>query len=228
MLIEIFADFSCPWCYIGRRRLGRALAHRSNLSVQIAWQPFRLNPELPIGGADRRARGTRYAHDLIHHAAMERALAASGDKEGIAFDFDQIDRVPNTMQAHRLMRFAARHRREDHLAERLFSAYFEDGRDIGRTDTLIACAVAAGLERDPVRAFLSGDEETSAVATIDGLAHQSGIDGVPYFIFDRRFVLAGAQEPTAFLPLLDALSVVAEDTLTSVPATNRSMISTGH
>lgn len=215
MLIEVYADFSCPWCFIGRRRLARALTLRPHLPLQIVWQPFQLNPELPASGVDRRLRNSRHTLDIDRLAAMERALVASGAKEGIAFAFDRIARIPNTMAAHRLMRFAARWGKEDQLAERLYVAYFEQGEDIGAKDVLVRCAAAAELSAEDARAFLVSGDEAATVAATDTLAHQGGINGVPYFVFDRRYALAGAQEPSAFLPLLDALCVTADDMLAS-------------
>jgi predicted DsbA family dithiol-disulfide isomerase len=215
MLIEVFADFSCPWCFIGRRRLTRALALRPHLPLQIVWQPFQLNPELPACGVDRRHRNSHHTLDVDRLAAMERALVASGAKDGIAFAFDRILRIPNTMGAHRLMRFAARWGKEDALVDQLFGAYFERGQDIGSVDVLTRCAADAELSARDARAFLLSGEEAASVATTDALAHQGGINGVPYFVFARRYALAGAQEPAAFLPLLDALCVTADDMLAS-------------
>ncbi len=213
MLIEIFADFSCPWSFIGRRRLARAQAMRPHLPIRIVWQPFQLNPELPPSGAERRPGIGHHTQDMDRNAAMERALTASAGKEGIALAFDRIRRVPNTTAAHRLMRFAARWRKEDSLADRLYTAYFEHGQDIGATHVLVECAAASGLSPGDAGAFLAGDEETANVAAMDALAHQGGVTGVPYFIFDRRFALAGAQEPATFLPLFDALSASTDDLL---------------
>jgi len=214
MQIEIFADFSCPWCFIGRRRLARAQLLRPQLRFELVWQPFQLNPEAPMAGADRR-RHRGLFQDVDRLGAMERALEESGGKEGIRFAFDRIARIPNTLAAHRLMRFAARSRRDDALAERLYSAYFEEGKDIGNVDTLADCAAAAGLERRAAWIFLISEEEAEAVKSIDGLAHQSGIAGVPYFVLDRRYALAGAQEPAVFLPLFDAVLVSSDEMLAS-------------
>jgi predicted DsbA family dithiol-disulfide isomerase len=119
------------------------------------------------------------------------------------------------MAAHRLMRFASRVRREEPLADRLFAAYFENGEDIGAIDTLVTLAAEAGLEPKATRAFLAGTEEADWVSSVDALGHQSGIAGVPYFIFDRRYALAGAQEPASFLPLFDALIAASDDLMAS-------------
>jgi predicted DsbA family dithiol-disulfide isomerase len=205
MLIEVFSDFSCPWCFIGRRRFARALALRPQLRAEIVWQPFQLNPELPPEGVDRhlKLRASRVEAERL--IPMENMLAESGVKEGIRFDFAAIDRVPNTLAAHRLMRFAAQARRDDALADGIFSAYFERGQDIGDRQILVSCAAQAGLDPDVADDFLKGDDEADGVASVDALGRQSGIAGVPCFIFDRRYALSGAQEPASFLPLFDAL-----------------------
>ena len=215
MLIEVFADFACPWCFIGRRRLARACALRPELPVQIVWQPFQLNPELPPDGVDRQLYLRAKFAEPDRVAAMQAALEESGRKEGIAFAFERIRRVPNTISAHRLMRFAGAARKEDALAEALFSAYFEEGRNIGDWEVLVACAEEAGLDADAVRRFLPSGAEHDAVAAADELSRQGGISGVPYFIFDRRYALAGAQEAAAFLPLFDALAAGDAEMLAS-------------
>jgi predicted DsbA family dithiol-disulfide isomerase len=205
MLIEVFADFSCPWCFIGRRRFARARAMRPHLRAEIVWQPFQLHPELPPEGVDRHAklRATRVEADRL--IPIETMLEETGGKEGIRFDFAAIRRIPNTMAAHRLMRLAARSKREEFLADAIFSAYFESGQDIGDRPTLVRCATAAGLDAAAADGFLKGNDEADSVTTIDAIGRQSGIAGVPCFIFDRRYALSGAQEPVSFLPLFDAL-----------------------
>jgi predicted DsbA family dithiol-disulfide isomerase len=207
MLIEVFADFSCPWCFIGRRRLERARQLRPTLDIEVVWQPFQLNPELPAQGVDRAIYLRAKFGDRSRIWSMETALAESGEKEGIAFAFDRIRRTPNTLAAHRLSRFAAALGKQEVLADLLFSAYFENGLDIGDIETLIGCAAAAGLDGNETRILLESEDETDAVLSIDELGRQNGITGVPYFIFDRRYALAGAQEPAAFLPLFDAVTV---------------------
>lgn len=215
MLIEVFADFSCPWCFIGRRRLARALEMRPQLSMRTVWQPFQLNPEVPPEGIGRRQYSIGKLGDFDRLIAMEQMLTESGGKDGIRFKFDQIERIPNTMAAHRLMRFAARTQHDEVLADRLFSAFFEQGRDIGNISILADCAASVGVDRAAALIFLTSREETEAVASIDALGHQSGIAGVPYFIFDRRYALAGAQEPVSFLPLFDALIATSDEMMAS-------------
>jgi predicted DsbA family dithiol-disulfide isomerase len=215
MLIEVFADFSCPWCFIGRRRLARALEMRPLLSMRTVWQPFQLNPEVPPEGIGRRQYSLGKLGDFDRLVAMEQMLTESSGKDGIRFKFDRIERIPNTMAAHRLMRFAARTQHDDALADRLFRGFFEQGEDIGNVSVLADCAASVGLDRPAALTFLLGREETEAVASTDALGHQSGIAGVPYFVFDRRYALAGAQEPVSFLPLFDALMATSDEMMAS-------------
>jgi predicted DsbA family dithiol-disulfide isomerase len=215
MLIEVFADFSCPWCFIGRRRLARAIELRPQLAIRTVWQPFQLNPEIPPEGVDRRHRLLGKPSDFDRLTAMERVLEESGSKDGIHFKFDRITRMPNTMAAHRLMRFAARSQKDAAMADRLFSGFFERGEDIGDFAVLTNLAVEIGLDAASTYAFLLSRDEAEAVASIDALGHQSGIAGVPYFIFDRRYSLAGAQEPMSFLPLFDALIATGDEIMAS-------------
>jgi len=215
MLIEVFADFACPWCYIGRRRLARACALRPDLPVRIVWQPFQLNPELPPEGVDRQLYLRAKFVDPDRVRSMQAALEESGCKEGIAFAFDRIRRVPNTLTAHRLMRFAARFEREDALAEQLFATYFEQGENISERDVLVVLAASVGLDPAQTADFLDSGAERETVASADELSRQGGISGVPYFVFDRRYALAGAQEPVAFIPLFDALATADAEMLVS-------------
>jgi predicted DsbA family dithiol-disulfide isomerase len=215
MLIEVFADFSCPWCFIGRRRLARALEMRPQLAMRTVWQPFQLNPEIPAEGIGRRQYSLGKLGDFDRLVAMEQMLSESGGKDGIRFKFDLIQRIPNTMAAHRLMRFAARTQHDELLADRLFSAFFEQGKDIGNLEVLADIAASVGMDRTAAVDFLAGRDEAETVASIDALGHQSGIAGVPYFIFDRRYALAGAQEPVSFLPLFDALIATSDEMMAS-------------
>jgi len=166
MLIEVFADFSCPWCFIGRRRLARAQQMRPQLSIQTVWQPFQLNPEIPREGVDRRQRLLGKFGDFDRLGAMERVLEESGGKDGIRFKFDLIQRIPNTMAAHRLMRLAARNEKDEMLADRLFSGFFERGEDIGSPSILAAIAAEIGLDPAAAATFLASEDQLTASSMI--------------------------------------------------------------
>jgi predicted DsbA family dithiol-disulfide isomerase len=203
MHIDIVSDVICPWCFIGKRRLERALAMRPEVGVSIGWRAFQLNPDMPREGMARQEYlalkfgGPAQARRIYH--AVEQAGAA----EGIPFAFDAIRRTPNTVEAHRLIRFAALEGRADAIVEALFRGYFTAGRDIGAPAELVALAAEAGFDEAAVGDFLAGDAERDAVLAEDRAARRAGIEGVPCFVVDGGYALSGAQEPEFFLPLFD-------------------------
>jgi predicted DsbA family dithiol-disulfide isomerase len=206
MHIDIVSDVICPWCYIGKRRLERALARRPGLVVTRSWRAFQLNPDLPI-------EGVPHGHYLAakfggsHNAGRAcAALAAAGRNEGIDFAFDRIGRAPNTLRAHRLIRFAAEEGAGDDLVEALFRAYFHEGLDIGDIDVLAAIAGCAGLDCAAVRRYLAGEAGTHEVLAEDRRARHLGIHAVPCFVLERGYAIAGAQEPEMLLSLFDLAS----------------------
>jgi predicted DsbA family dithiol-disulfide isomerase len=203
MLIEIFADLICPWCFIGWRRLRRAVAERPALSTQIRWRPFQLNPDMPPGGMDRQLYlhakfGSRERARQIYGVVEETAR-----RDGLALDLSRIRRTPNTFDAHRLIRWAEQGGEALTLVEGLFTAYFMEGADISDRETLVAVAAAAGYAPDAAAHLLESGGEAAEVRAADALARQMGLHAVPCFVFDRRYALSGAQEASSLLPLLD-------------------------
>jgi predicted DsbA family dithiol-disulfide isomerase len=202
MIIDIVSDAICPWCYIGKRRLEKALVMAPQPDLQIGWRPFQLNPDMPAEGMDRKeylrlkfgdaAGGNRY-----------QAVEDAGRGEGIPFAFDRIKRTPNTILAHRLIRYAQREGRQDEAVETLFRAYFTEGANIGEIDTLTGLAEPMGLDQARLRAFLESSEDDDTIRAEDKFARQIGIQGVPCFIIDRKFAVSGAQPPETFLEIFD-------------------------
>ncbi len=210
MHIDIVSDVVCPWCFIGKRRLERALALRPDLSATRSWRAFQLNPDMPGEGVSRELYLAAKFGSPRNAAQAYAALSAAGRGEGIEFAFDRIGRAPNTLRAHRLIRLAAAEGRGDEMAEALFRAYFIDGLDIGDLDALAAIAAAAGLERDASRAHLAGDAGAEEVLAEDRRARRLGIHAVPCFVLDRGYAISGAQEPEVFLPLFDIAAGVGD------------------
>ena len=202
MLIEIFSDTICPWCFIGKRRLERALAMRPELDVEIRWRAFQLNPWMPPDGMERAAylQAKFGAQDATRIYENIRGVGAG---EGLDLRFDRIRRTPNTLDSHRLIRHAGAAGRQNEAVEALFSAYFLEGRDIGSRAVLAEIAGEAGLDREAARRFLDSDAEREAVSAEDTQARRIGIQGVPCFVLDRAYAVSGAQEPEYFLPLFD-------------------------
>ena len=208
MDIDIFSDTICPWCFIGKRRLERALAERPQPDLRLRWRAFQLNPDMPEGGMDRQ----RYLELKFGGAADARSIydqvRAAGESEGIEFAFDEMRRTPNTVDSHRLIRHAGNtaHQgrgRQDAVVQALFDAYFLRAEDIGDREVLAAAAAEAGLDAEATRAFLASDAEAEAVRAEDLGARQAGINGVPCFIFNGRHTLSGAQPPEVLFQLFD-------------------------
>ena len=206
MLIDVFSDLVCPWCYVGIHRLARALNERPNLRSRIRrrWHPFLLSPDLPAGGIDRAL------YLSIRFGSRERArqmlavVEDTAERDGLPLNLHQITRAPNTLDAHRLVLLAESVGTGEKLVEALFSAYFVEGHDIGDRDLLLTLAAAAGVDLDQAKARLAQDGNRDiAEFQAEAMGHQLDLHAVPCFIFERRYVLAGAQEPVAFLPLLD-------------------------
>jgi predicted DsbA family dithiol-disulfide isomerase len=196
LTIDVVSDVVCPWCYIGKRRLEAALRDGAS-SPRIRWHPFQLNPQIPAGGVDRRSYleekfgGPERAREI--YARVEEA----GRETGIAFNFERIERQPNTLDAHRLMAWAQAvdAGRADALMEQLFAAYFLEGADIGAVDELVRLAVQAGYDESGARAHLQSDAGRDEIAAADERSKAMGIGGVPFFIFNRRLAVSGAQPP---------------------------------
>jgi len=203
MEIDIFSDTICPWCFIGKRRLERALAERPQPGLTLNWRTFQLNPDMPAEGMERQ----RYLEVKFggpdNAKAVYDQVRAAGESEGIDFAFEAMTRTPNTIASHRLIRHAGASGHQDSVVQALFDAYFLRGEDIGDLDVLTAVAETGGLDAVAARAFLEGDAEHEAVRAEDLGARRAGISGVPCFIFNRRHALAGAHPPEVLHQLFD-------------------------
>ena len=210
MQIDIVSDTVCPWCFIGKRRIGRAMAMRPDVKYDVFWRPYRLDPSIPKEGVDRRAYLKAKFGDTPRTSAMGDAIRSEGASEGIQFAFDKIARSPNTLDSHRLVRWAAGAGVQDRVVELLFEAYFIDGKDIGDAAILASIAASGGMDAELVAALLAGDADLEAVEREAGLANEMGITGVPTFIFDSKFMISGAREPELLVRIIDkALSADA-------------------
>ena len=205
MLIEIVSDLICPWCLIGKRRLDRALAQRPEIAAEIVWHPFQLNPNMPREGIDREAYVAMKFGSRERAAQVYARVSATAANDGIPMALEKIKRTPSTLDGHRLVSFAARQGLGTAMTEALFEAYFVEGENIGDHAVLTRKAEAVGLNAAEAAAYLASDEDLETIRSADLAARRSGIDGVPRFVFDRRYVLSGAHEPAAFLPVFDAI-----------------------
>ena len=202
--VDVVSDPVCPWCYIGKRKLEAALeqARAAGLAEpEVRWHPFQLNPDMPTEGISRK----QYLEDKFGGA--ERAteiyarVKAAGKAAGLELDIDGIERQPNTLAAHALLSFAQQQGTEagSDVKERLLKAYFIENRFIGDIEVLVAIAHAAGLDADAARAFVSDPQQLQQVAAADARARQMGISGVPFFIFNQKVAVSGAQDPAQLL-----------------------------
>jgi predicted DsbA family dithiol-disulfide isomerase len=216
--IDVISDVVCPWCYIGKRHLESALAawrkdHPGEEQPVVRWHPFQLNPQLPGSGVPRaeyiaaKFGGPQRAKDISAR------VANAGARAGIAFDFDRIPVQPNTLNAHRLIHRAGSSGKQDAMMEALFQAYFLEGADLSRDDVLADIAARAGFDRNGISAYLATDEDKALIEDQDQHARSIGVEGVPFFIVNRRYAVSGAQPPEAILEVMGK----AHEELAAVP-----------
>lgn len=213
--VDLVSDFVCPWCYIGKARLNQAIADlqqkQPGLEVRLNWLPFFLNPDTPAAGEPYRAYLEKKFGGPREVDALHDKVAAAGAPDGVNFAFDRIAVRPNTLKAHRLT-YRAQARgdtpeRVHSLTDALFRAHFEEGRNIGDTETLADIAAACGDRREAVVAYLNGSEGTDAVKRMAEQVRKLGVTSVPFYIVDRQFTLSGAQSAAVLgAGLLQALS----------------------
>jgi predicted DsbA family dithiol-disulfide isomerase len=207
LFVDVVSDVVCPWCYIGKRKLEAALSRlgmEPGFVATVRWHPFELNPDLPAQGMPRAAYleakfGGAAPADEIY--ARVRAVGAEVD---IPFAFERIRLQPNTRDAHRLITWAQEHGGAEALVERLFRAYFTEGRYIGDVDELVALAAEVGLPSGEARAMLAGDAYRGEVEAEFREARDAGINGVPFFIFNGRTAVSGAHDPETLLEAIAA------------------------
>jgi predicted DsbA family dithiol-disulfide isomerase len=205
--IEVVFDLVCPWCFLGVRRLRRALRARPDVRAELIWRPFLLNPDLAPQGVPRHEYLVRKFGGEERARRLHGTITELGRAEGIEFRFDRIRRVPHSLDAHRLVRWAARHGAADQMVDALFDAYFTEGVDVGDPGALAAVATRQGLDGIAARRFLATVAEVEAVHTDNLRAHRLGINGVPCFVVAGRHAIAGAQEPEVLDRLLDVAQV---------------------
>lgn len=192
--IDIVSDAICPWCYIGKRQLERALAALTaeGLQFSVHWNPFQLNPDMPKEGRDRASyRATKFGSAERARELDERVAGAAANV-GLDFRLDLIERTPNTLDAHRLIWLAGREGMQDAVVEAMFAAYFTQGRDIGDAEVLADCAAQGGMDRTAVAEFLAGDVAAQEMLAADRAAREAGVNGVPSFFLDGYGLFSGA------------------------------------
>jgi predicted DsbA family dithiol-disulfide isomerase len=207
--IDVTSDAICPWCWIGKRRLEKAITLAGREDVRVRWHPFQLNPHMPKEGMNRREYRTAKFGSWERSLALDAQMRATGHAEGISFDFERNTRTPNTLDAHRLIWLADQEGSQHAVVEAIFRAYFTDGRDIGDRQTLLDVAAGAGLARRSAEAVLNGDDGMEAIRAAEDQARRIGVRGVPLFLINNSVALAGAMEPSAFLDAFHRADVAA-------------------
>ena len=210
MKIEMISDVICPWCFLGKRRLDKALTLVPDITVNVIYRPFFLDPSIPAQGLDRDQylRNKFGDRDLV---AMHKPLVDAGLKDGVPYHFEKIKRTPNTTDAHRLIRWASQALPNCQAAmkEALLCAYWRDGKDIGDHQVLADIATSVGMDGREVKLLLSQDTDKAAVMAEVQHAYQLGVSGVPTFIFDNRYGVSGAQEAASLAEIIRDMAAKA-------------------
>jgi predicted DsbA family dithiol-disulfide isomerase len=210
MQIDVISDTVCPWCFIGKRRLMRAMALRPHIAFDVKWRPYRLDPTIPKTGMDRQAyMRAKFGDDPMKIVEMYKLITAEGAKDGIEFDFAAIQRRPDTLDSHRLIRWAEANGVQDEVVERLFIAYFENGEDIGDIRVLADIADLSGMDGVEVAEMLEGDTDSALVEREDQIAHEMGVTGVPAMIFGNKLAVSGAREPEMLAVVIDRVAAMS-------------------
>ena len=196
--VDVISDVICPWCFIGKRRLEKAIAAHGK-PVTVQWHAFQLNPAMPKEGISRREYRIRKFGSWERSMQLDANIVATGKDEGILFDFDRMERTPNTLDAHRLIWLADMDGVRDAVVEALFRAYFTEGRDISNSQTLIDVVAEAGLDRKRAEAVLDGHEGMEAIKGAGEQTQRLRVDSVPFFVVNGKITLSGAQQPDMFL-----------------------------
>jgi predicted DsbA family dithiol-disulfide isomerase len=192
--LDIFSDPVCPWCYIGKANLDRALADHPGHPFQMQWHPFQLNPDMPAGGMPKRAYlDAKFGRDRV--GAMNDRLREVARAAGVDLDPDRPDRMPNTLNAHRLIHWAGIEGRQHQIKGAVMRAYWTEGRDIGARDVLADIAGENGMDQTAVSRLLASDADADDIAARDADARAKGVNAVPTFLIAQAHVVSGAQPP---------------------------------
>ncbi len=192
--IDVISDAICPWCYIGKRQLERALAllAEQGLHFSVAWHPFQLNPDMPREGADRAQYRIAKFGSLERSRELDARITETAATVGLSFHLDRLTRTPNTLDAHRVIRLAGQRGVQDGVVEALMEGYFCNGADIGQRDVLVGLGVQGGLAEADVAAMLDGEDGLREVVAGDQMARNAGIQGVPSFALEGHVLFSGA------------------------------------
>ncbi len=193
--IDIVSDVMCPWCFIGKRRLERAIKSLDDLSVNITWRPFQLDETLPLEGKDRKQYLSDKFGGLKNALGIYEAIKRAGDYENIPFAFEKIKKSPNTLNCHRLIKWSKSVKKQNEVIEELFKQYFVEGGDLTNNELLIDVARKVGMDGELVRELLDSAHDLAETKGEIETAKKMGVSGVPCFIFGGTYAVSGAETP---------------------------------
>lgn len=191
--IDVVSDVVCPWCFIGMKRLEKAIAARPDVPTNVNWRPFQLDPTIPSAGVEREAYMLAKFGDPARLKSAHERLEQLGAEDGIRFDFAAIKVAPNTLDPHRVVRWAANSGDQSAVVSELFSRYFERGENIGDQEVLCDAAATAGMDAAVVRTMLATNADRAEVKAEIDTARRMGITGVPCFLIANKYAVMGAQ-----------------------------------
>jgi predicted DsbA family dithiol-disulfide isomerase len=207
--LDVISDAICPWCYVAKRQLDRAVGVlREDFVVSVRWKPFELNPDMPKEGRNRREYRSAKFGSWEYSKRLDARVAAAGWQAGLEFHHDRMERTPNTFDAHRLVWFAEKRGVQDAVIEGLFAGYFTNGRDVGDQAILTEIGVEAGLDRAKVEVFLAKEEGAEEVRHAERAAYESGVSGVPTVFVNGQPVFSGALKAEVMIAKIRAGAVV--------------------
>ena len=201
--LDIISDVACPWCYVGKAYLDRALESRPDHPFLIEWHPFQLNPDMPKDGMDRRAYLEAKFGGKEGAVRAYAPLVGHAEAAGIELNLDRITRQPNTLDAHRLIHWAGLEGRQTAMVSALFRAIWRDGRDVGDPETLLDIAGEVGLDRQMMERLLGSDSDAEDISARDAHARERGVTGVPTFVIANQHVVQGAQPTETWIQIID-------------------------
>jgi predicted DsbA family dithiol-disulfide isomerase len=204
--IDVVSDVVCPWCFIGKHRLEKALALRPDVKVEVHWRPFFLNDWIPREGISREQYLTTKFGSPERYKGIAQRVTAAAAEEGLVYASDKMKRQPNTLDCHRLIRWAEAIGKAAEMKQRLMDLYFTQGADLTDRDALVQAAAEVGLDAETVRAALASDQDVEQIEREAQSAKDAGIEGVPCFIFGGKFAVSGAQSPDYLAEAIDRMA----------------------
>lgn len=204
--IDVVSDVVCPWCFIGKHRLEKALAMRPGVPVEVHWRPYFLNDWIPREGISREEYLTTKFGSVDRYKGIAQRVGAAAAAEGLTYDASKMKRQPNTLDCHRLIRWAGGIGKAAEMKQRLMDLYFTEGADLTNRAVLVQAAADVGLDPEDIRAALDSDQDVAEIEREALSAKEAGVQGVPMFIFGGKFAVSGAQEPEYLAEAIDRVA----------------------